>query len=233
MTDKNSLDKIDLRIRSKEKMKTSSIEMIDEFFSRHQDLEFNRNDVIGATEDIVSNRGKKILACGNGGSASDSEHIIGELMKGFKLRRELTADDRKKFTDMYGEEEGNRMADNLQYGIPSVSLVCSCAILSAFVNDVDPDLVFAQQVFGLGNEGDYLIGLTTSGNSKNVVLAAKVAKLKGLKVIGFTQDSDNKLNSIADWSLNSPKHETYLIQEDHIKLYHLLCALVENEYYAD
>ena len=214
-------------------MKTSSKVMLDDFFDRNERLSFNRETMIKATEHIADNKGRKILACGNGGSASDSEHIIGELMKGFKLRREIDSADRQKFIDLYGEAEGGRMADNLQYGIPSVSLVCSCAILSAFVNDVDPDMVFAQQVYGLGNEGDFLIGLTTSGNSKNVVLAAKVAKLKGMKVIGFTQEGMNALNGLSDWALNSPEHETYLIQEDHIKLYHLLCALVENEYFGD
>lgn len=213
-------------------MKASSVCMINEFFENHPDLEFNKKTIIDVTNDIISTKDMKILACGNGGSASDSEHIIGELMKGFKLERTLNSEDRKRITDLYGEDEGNWIADNLQYGIPSVSLVCSCAILSAFMNDVEPEMVFAQQVFGLGNKGDFLIGLTTSGNSKNVVFAAKVAKLKGMKVIGFSQCVNSDLSEISDYLLNSPQHETYLIQEDHIKLYHLLCALLENEYYG-
>ena len=161
--------------------------------------------------------GKKILLCGNGGSAADSEHISGELLKGFLLKREP-------------KEEWAPKA--LQGGIAAVPLPSLSASLSAFANDCDPTLVFAQLTYALGREGDVFLGLSTSGNSKNVVEAAKVARAAGLTTIAFTGNGGGKLAEICDVNVCVPATETYLIQEYHLPAYHALCAEVEERLFG-
>ena len=180
---------------------------------------------IGAAVDMIIDtyhRGGKILLCGNGGSAADSEHISGELLKGFMELRTPRGEELKKLESAIGED-----ASKLQSGIPAVPLTSLTASLSAFANDVDPVLVFAQLTYALGKPGDVFIGLSTSGNSKNVVKAAAVAKSLGLKTIGFTGEGGGKLSEIADVTLNAPSRETYKVQEYHLPIYHAICAEVE------
>lgn len=161
-------------------------------------------------------RGGKVLVCGNGGSAADSEHIVGELMKGFKSKRAVT-----------DPRIPEALRDGLQGALPAISLPSQCGILSAFVNDVDPEMMYAQLVYGYGKEGDLLIGLSTSGNSKNVVKAVEVAKCLGVKTLSITGSRDSKLSELSDVTIRVPETETYKIQELHLPVYHYLCAEVE------
>ena len=174
--------------------------------------------------------GGKVLVCGNGGSASDSEHIVGELMKGFVLKREIDEDKRTILNDMF--EDGEYLANHLQGALPAISLVSHPALAYAFINDVAPDMVFAQQVFGYGKSGDVLIGLSTSGNSKNVVNAVKVAKAFGLLTIGFTGEEGGIMKDLCDININVPAKETYMVQELHLPVYHALCAMIEAEFFG-
>jgi len=170
--------------------------------------------------------GKKILLCGNGGSASDSEHIVGELMKGFKLPRELEREEIEKFGDFAP------MAARLQKGIQAISLNSHTALMTAVGNDNGYDMVFAQQVFVYGGEGDVLVAMTTSGNSANVVNAAATAKVRGMKVIGITGAAESRLSKLCDICLRLPERETYRIQELTLPVYHALCAMLEEALYG-
>lgn len=177
--------------------------------------------------------GGKVLVCGNGGSASDSEHIVGELMKGFRKKRPLKGEAGKILSAASDEKEGKFMVENLQGGLPAISLVSHSALITAFANDVEPQMVFAQQVLGYGKSGDVFIGLSTSGNSKNVLYGLKVAKGLGMSAIGFTGAKDSHISEQADITLRSTETETYKVQEEHIKFYHIICAAVENEFYEE
>lgn len=160
--------------------------------------------------------GGKVLVCGNGGSAADSEHIVGELMKGFLSKREVT-----------DERIPERLRKNLQGALPAISLPSQCAILSAFVNDVEPDMMYAQMVYGYAKENDLVIGISTSGNSKNVVNAVEVAKCVGVKTLSLTGQNESKLSELSDVTIRVPETETYKVQELHLPVYHYLCAGVE------
>ena len=165
--------------------------------------------------------GGKVLVCGNGGSAADSEHIVGELMKGFMLKRTVT-----------DERIPEHLRCGLQGALPAISLPSQSAILSAFINDVDPEMMYAQLVYGYANENDILIGLSTSGNSENVVNAAIVAKAKGAKVIALTGAKESKMNTISDITIKAPETETYKVQELHLPIYHYLCAETEKHFFG-
>ena len=185
-----------------------------------------RADIERATDllfDCYKNKGT-ILLCGNGGSAADSEHISGELLKGFLMRR--TPDDAtiEKIGAHLGSSE---IAAKLQRGIPAIPLTSLSAVLSAFANDVDPELVFGQLVYAFGRENDAFLGLSTSGNSKNVVAAAQIAKAIGIPAIAMTGESGGKLKDICDVTIKVPACETYLIQEYHLPIYHAICAELE------
>ena len=179
---------------------------------------------------ICYKSGGKVLICGNGGSASDSEHIVGELMKGFTLRRPLNSEKRELLASLY-PEDGGYLADNLQGALPAISLVSQIALSSAFINDVAPDMVFAQQVYGYAQKGDVIIGLSTSGNSRNIVNAVKVGKALGAKCIAMTGECDSLLSGLCDAVLRSPAKETYRVQEYHLMMYHALCAMIETEFF--
>lgn len=173
----------------------------------------------------------KLLVCGNGGSAADAEHIVGELMKGFKNSRKLDATtvDALKTIDL---EMGEVLAQNLQGALPTIALGGHVALSTAYMNDCAPLLCFAQQVNGFGEVGDVLLGISTSGNSKNVLYAAVTAKAKGLKVIGLTGAKESKLSAIADVCIRVPQTETYMIQELHLPVYHSLCLMLEDYFFT-
>lgn len=203
-----------------------------ELFSRYPALKVCEKDIDAALQ-LMRNTyksGGTIYVCGNGGSCSDSDHIVGELMKGFLLRRELTCEQKKKFTDMFPEDAD--MAEKFQGAIPAVSLTAQSAIISAFANDVDPDLVYAQLVYGYARENDLVIGLSTSGNSKNVVNAIKAAKAKGAKTLSMTGERESKLSKLCDTTIRVPDIETFKIQEYHLPVYHYLCAALEKEIFG-
>lgn len=170
--------------------------------------------------------GGKLLCAGNGGSAADAEHIVGELMKGFHLKRPLPAADVEKLV-FVGGEQGNTLAQKLQGALPSVSLVSSVALQTAFLNDVDGACGFAQQVWGLARENDIFLGISTSGNSENVILAAIAAKARGAKVLGLTGNTGGALKQYTDICLCAPATRVEEIQELHLPVYHCLCAMLE------
>lgn len=175
--------------------------------------------------------GRKLLVSGNGGSASDSEHIVGELMKEFKLKRKVYGQQATALKEI-DLELGQTLADNLQGALPAISLTGHSALQTAFMNDAEPELVFAQQVNGYGKPGDVYLGISTSGNSKNVLYAAVTAKSRGLKVIGLTGSKENKLMKYADVCIRVPETETYKIQELHLPVYHCLCLMLEERFFG-
>lgn len=184
-----------------------------------------------AIDFIVSGykNGGKVLACGNGGSAADCDHIVGELMKGFLSLRPLNNGEKKAFSDL-GHAE---IAEKLQRGVPAISLCSQSGVLSAFANDVAPENVYAQLAFAYGTPNDTAICISTSGNSKNVVNAAVASKAKGVTVIGLTGKNSCKLDEICDVVIHVPETETYKVQELHLPVYHYICAEVERILFAD
>ncbi|VEN74530.1 D-sedoheptulose 7-phosphate isomerase [Candidatus Desulfarcum epimagneticum] len=175
--------------------------------------------------------GGKVLTAGNGGSASDAEHIVGELMKGFRLKRELT-DLQKQDIRRLCPDETDEIAGNLQQAIPAISLVSGVALPTAFSNDLNGDYVFAQQLYGLGNKGDVLIAISTSGNSVNIINAAKVAKVKGVHIIGLTGRSGGELSGFTDICIKAPADDVAEIQEFHLPIYHCICSQIESELFG-
>jgi D-sedoheptulose 7-phosphate isomerase len=176
--------------------------------------------------------GGKLLVCGNGGSAADSEHIVGELMKGFVLRREIPEDLKARLRESQ-PADAEHLISHLQCGLPAISLVSHTALLTAFANDSAADLCLAQQVLGYGKAGDVLLAISASGRSRNVVYAAEVAQAIGVKVIGLTGQGGGKLARLCDCLLDAPETETYKIQELHSPIYHTLCLALENEFFGD
>lgn len=211
--------------------------MTDKFsqlLTRFPKLNYSKAAIIKADELLIktaTNNGT-IFTMGNGGSAADSDHIVGELMKSFVLKRALD-DEYKKALVAADSELGTQLASQLQGGIKSISLTQHTALSTAFSNDVNPHLGFAQQLSVLGNKGDSVICITTSGNSKNVLYAAVVAKAKGLNVIGLTGKGGGKLSEICDICIDVDEIETYKVQELHLPIYHALCISLENEFWHD
>ena len=172
-----------------------------------------------------------IMICGNGGSASDAEHITGELMKSFKLKRPVTDEQKETLVSTF-PENGAYFANRLQRGIPAISLVSQSSFSSAFINDEAPDMVFAQQVFVYGKAGDLIWAISTSGNSQNVVNACKVARTFGIGTIGMTGKHGGKLSEICDVTIRVPASDTFRVQEYHLPVYHTLCAMLEIEMFS-
>lgn len=173
-----------------------------------------------------------IYTCGNGGSAADSEHMVAEIMKGFRLKRRLTKGQTQEIAEVY-PDEAMEIAQNLEQSIPAISLVSNSALLTAFANDVDPDYIFAQQIFGLGKQGDILVAISTSGNSVNVVNAAKVALARKLKVIALTGEGGGKLKEHASITIHAPSNDVARIQEYHLPIYHCICSMIEDIVFSE
>lgn len=175
---------------------------------------------------------KKLLIAGNGGSAADSEHIAGELMKRFKTPRPVSVEfaEKLKYIDPV---RGENLAHNLERGLMAIPLVAHEALSTAYINDVDGVGVFAQQLYGFGRPGDVFLGISTSGNSKNVMSAAVVARALGIKVIGLTGARGGELADIADVAIKVPEDETYMIQELHLPVYHCLCLMLEDRFFGE
>ncbi len=203
--------------------------MMEKLYFRYPGLHVCRDEISKATSILIESfrNGGKLLLCGNGGSAADCEHIVGELMKGFLQNRPLDATARNRLISLCGEESGSRMATQLQGALPAISLPHQSALLSAFANDVAADLVYAQMVYGYGRAGDVLWCISTSGNSKNVVNAAYVARANGLPTIALTGEKASALSEICDVTIRVPEQETYKVQELHLPVYHAICASVE------
>ncbi len=176
--------------------------------------------------------GRTLYTCGNGGSAADADHIVGELMKGFLKKRPVSREFREKLAQI-APEQADFLANNLQCGLPAVSLHSQSALLTAFANDVDASMMYAQTLFALAKPGDILIAISTSGNSKNVVNAAKIAKVLGVTVLALTGAKPCALDNFADCIIHVGDTETYRVQELHLPVYHWLCARIEDEFYAE
>ena len=217
---------------------------IEDLCKRRENLKPLKKDISEAFEVIKScfKNGNKVLICGNGGSAADSAHITGELMKGFKNKRTVSDKFSEKLRDALEDLEGSdslanahdkhrEMVDCLEQGLPTIDLTAMVGLNTAFINDKDANYMYANEVLGLGNEGDVLIAISTSGNSKNVLNACYVAKAKKMKVVALTGKDGGKLKQIADTSIVVPMNETYLIQEEHIAIYHALCLDLEEEFF--
>ena len=196
-----------------------------ELLVRYPCLEAVIDSIDAAAQMMVDTykNGGTVLVCGNGGSCADSDHIVGELMKGFLSLRPMSEEQKSRMADILDED----ILAKLQRGIPAISLSAQSAVISAYANDVDPELVYAQLVFGYGKKHDMLIGLSTSGNSKNVVAAAKVARAMGIKTLALTGARDSRLSELCDVTVKAPEIETFKVQELHLPIYHYLCAYVE------
>ncbi len=200
-------------------------------YPRLQAIEVNISTAFSVLKETVQ-RGGKIFACGNGGSASDAGHMVGELMKSFILPRPIGKDFRSQLERLYGACESERIASGLQSGIRSIALVGDPAFVTAFSNDCSYEMLYAQQVFVLGDPGDCLVSFSCSGNSPNILNAMMVAKAKGIKTILFTTAVGGKAAPHADALINVPETETYKAQELHLPIYHALCAALEEEIYG-
>jgi D-sedoheptulose 7-phosphate isomerase len=216
------------------KMRETVKEILGGLFGNYPELAVCRDSIKKSFELLKAcyDQGGKVLVCGNGGSASDSEHIVGELMKGFILKRKIAEKHRTLLHKAF-PEDGEYLADHLQGALPAVSLVSQSAISTAFINDVAADMVFAQQVYGYGKEGDVLIALSTSGNSKNVLNAVKIAKTFGIATIGFSGGQGGKMMELCDATIVVPAAATYRVQEYHLPVYHALCSMIEAEYFDE
>ncbi|MGH2544759.1 MAG: D-sedoheptulose-7-phosphate isomerase [Ardenticatenaceae bacterium] len=206
--------------------------MLDRLVSKYPDLaacapEIQR--VFDVLESCYRQRGK-VLICGNGGSAADSEHLVGELMKGYLSPRPLPPEMRERLVASF-PEGGDYLADHLQGALPTISLVSQTALMTAFANDVAADMIFAQQVYGYGVEGDTVIGISTSGNSRNVLHALRVGHVKGLHTIGITGGSGGAMKALCDATICVPAQSTADIQERHLAIYHALCAMLEEAFF--
>lgn len=198
---------------------------------RYPSLDFVKDDIVAAyllMEEAYENGGK-LLVAGNGGSAADAEHIVGELMKGFKLSRKLEAGFAEQLV-AENVELGGILAENLQGALPAIALDGHPALSTAYMNDCEPLLCFAQQINGYGKPGDVFLGISTSGNSKNMLFAATTAHAKGMKVIGLTGAKDSRLMDMSDVCIKAPQTETYMIQELHLPIYHCLCLMLEDKF---
>lgn len=206
---------------------------IDLLVERYPKLEVCRQSIEDAyiTLRECYENGGKLLVAGNGGSAADSEHIAGELMKRFEKPRPVS----KKFAQKLIEVDpvlGAELSRNLEQGLMAIPLVAHEALTTAYINDVDGLGVFAQQLYGFGRPGDVFLGISTSGNSKNVLSATVVARAEGIKVIGLTGANGGKLAEVSDVAIKAPETETYKVQECHLPIYHCLCLMLEDHFFG-
>lgn len=200
---------------------------------RYPVLEMIKDDIINAylvMEECYENGGK-LLVAGNGGSAADAEHIAGELMKRFKMPRPVSLEFAKKLK-IVDSERGATLAKNLECSLMAIPLVAHEALTTAYINDVDGLGVFAQQLFGFGRPGDVFLGISTSGNSKNIMNATVVARASDIKVVGLTGVKGGELASVADVAVKVPETETYMIQELHLPIYHCWCLMLEDKFFG-
>lgn len=206
---------------------------IDELVARYRNLIVCKQDII-KTYNILNkcfSNGNKLLVAGNGGSAADALHIVGELMKAFVLPRKLN----KQLYDAIDEnsKHAEYLKENLQMALPAIALVGEVGLTTAYSNDVAPDLMFAQQVLGYAKAGDVFLGISTSGNSKNIIYAAEIAKAMGMYVIGLTGETGGKLTDACDVCIKVPEKETFKIQELHLPVYHALCLEIEDYFFRE
>jgi len=203
-----------------------------ELLNRYPMLDSCKEDILKAQELFIDcyKNGGKILLCGNGGSCADCDHIVGELMKGFLKKRSLSKETKEKMISNCSQIEESTLC-KLQSGLPAIALPSMTALNSAFCNDVNADLVYAQSLMALVKDGDVLIAISTSGNSKNVFNAVTVAKALGITVVSLTGEGGGKLKTLSDVCIRVPETETFKVQELHLPVYHYLCAAVEDFFF--
>ncbi len=201
---------------------------------RYENLKNIEKDVRDVTAVLIKafENGNKLLICGNGGSCADASHIAGELMKGFLKKRPLS-DEEKKVLKEKSPSLSDDTLNKLQKGLPTVVLSDLNALNTAFSNDVDPNLIYAQQLFGLGKAGDVLLGISTSGNAKNVAETVRLAKAMGITVIGLTGGTGGLLKELCDYSIIVDEKETFKVQELHLPVYHAICAACEEHFFKE
>ncbi len=206
---------------------------IDLLMKRYPVLETCKEEIIGGYElmEACYKNGGKLLIAGNGGSAADSEHIAGELMKRFKTPRSIPEDLKKKLIEI-DSIRGKNLSKNLERPLMAIPLVAHEALTTAYINDVDGLGVFAQQLYGFGKEGDVFLGITTSGNSQNVMSATVVARALGIKVLGLTGENGGELSQVANVCVKVPETETYMVQELHLPVYHCWCLMLEDKFFG-
>lgn len=210
-------------------MKETTKSILEKLFEKYDSLLICRQDIQNAFE-LLKNcflQGNRLFVCGNGGSSADCEHIVGELLKCFKKRRNIDQDVYNNLK-AFGEE-GEYLCEKLEGALPAYSLVSQTGIITAFANDKAWNATFAQEVYGLGTQGDCLLCLSTSGNSQNCIYAALVAKAKKMSVISLTGMGGGRLALVSDHTVSVPEAETYKVQELHLPVYHCLCAMLEEE----
>lgn len=215
-------------------MKNNTEIILKEFITRYPMMDYLEGDIRKLIDEVVKRikTGGKLLVCGNGGSSADSEHIVGELLKEFYIKRPIDESFKEKMREGLSQEDFEYIIGGLQGAIPAISLVSQSGFLTAYGNDVSYDMVYAQQVFAYGRENDVLIGLSTSGNSSNLCYAAKVAKTMGILVVSLTGKSGGNLKYLSDVLLNVPAQDTFMVQEYHLPLYHLICRALEYEIFG-
>lgn len=216
------------------KKEKNSQQLMDELFERYPQLISCREDFIKAYECLKSgySSGGKLLAAGNGGSAADSEHIVGELMKSFLFNRKINTDVQKELAQSFGDD-GEQLANKLEGALSAIPLTSMPALTSAFANDVDAAVSFAQMLYGYGRKGDVFLGISTSGNSRNIIYALMTAKAMGIPSIALTGGNGGKCKELADIVICVPESETFKIQELHLPIYHALCSMLEADFFEE
>lgn len=214
-------------------MKSTTTAILTDLLVRYPVLSCCGEAVFQAVEAILGcyRSDHKLLVCGNGGSAADALHITGELMKSFVLPRRIHAEDQNKLRA--SGADADYLIENLQGALPAISLVGETSLMTAYANDMAADMTFAQQVYGHSRKGDILLALSTSGNSKNVLYACKVARAMEVFVISLTGETGGKLKDVSDVLINVPEKEAYKVQELHVPVYHAICLAVENEIFGE
>lgn len=209
-------------------------QIFEQLFSRYSALDICRNQIWDAFCMLVEayKKESKLLIVGNGGSAADSEHIVGELMKSFLFRRRIKEKDAKVLRSLFGAE-GFYLAEKLEGALPALALPSMTALLTANINDNDPELIYAQILYGCGKKGDILLAISTSGNSSNIINACMTAKCLDMKVIGLTGQTGGKLKYFCDTVICVPAIETFAVQEYHLPVYHTLCAMLEASFFRE
>lgn len=210
------------------------MDYIKELIERYQALAICEKDIRAAADAIINSykAGGKLIVAGNGGSAADSDHITGELLKSFVKKRKPD----QKFLDALSaidSDTGSYLSDKLQGSLPAIALTNNSALMTASLNDVDGNVLFAQQVMGFGKKGDVFLGISTSGNSKDVIYALAVAKALGVKTVALTGKTGGKCKELADISIVVPQSETFKIQELHLPVYHALCLTIEEYFWKE
>lgn len=208
------------------------MDIFEELLKKKPALAGCMEEIRAAGEAILAlyRRGGKLLVCGNGGSGADSEHIVGELMKEFYIRRPLKQEEQDRLKQI--DPAGEKLAMHLQGALPAITLTSNIALSTAYANDAEPDLVFAQQVWGYGRPGDVLLAISTSGRSKNVYYAIVAAKARGMEVIGLTGAGAGTMDKLCHICIKAPSTVTYEVQEYHLPIYHALCRYVEAEMFG-